>query len=239
MKLLWKIEASDVRRVKAFYDEQKNNDFVVWRYSRNIEGDIPDVSHAVFWTAMVSCLLTTQQRAGPDSAVSRFNGTKPFPLNYTRCKQQRSLKKFAERTLATYGGIRRSPTLAEEIQENFQRLENGGWHEVDETIAELERNPTLQAEIEAADFIDYSLKGFGPKQSRNLLQGLGLTKYEIPIDSRITKWLNDFGFPIKLSAASLGDINYYRFVSEGFQQLCEACDIYPCLLDAAIFSSYD
>jgi hypothetical protein len=188
---------------------------------------------------MVSCLLTTQQRAGPDSAVSQFNGTKPFPLNYTRCQQQNNLEKFAERTLTTYGGIRRSPTLAKEIRENFQYLQNGGWNEVDETIAELERNQALEAEIEAADFVDSRLKGFGPKQSRNLLQGLGLTKYEIPIDSRITKWLNEFGFPIKLSAAPLGDINYYRFVSEGFQQLCEACDIYPCLLDAAIFSSYD
>ena len=29
------------------------------------------------------------------------------------------------------------------------------------------------------------LAGFGPKQARNLLQGLGLTRYEIPIDSRI------------------------------------------------------
>src|SRR3712207_8726784 len=39
--------------------------------------------------------------------------------------------------------------------------------------------------------IDDSLKGFGPKQSRNLLQGLGLTRYEIPIDIRITRWFND------------------------------------------------
>lgn len=89
---------------------------------------------------MVSCLLTTQQRGRPDSAVARFNGTKPLPLNYSRCKQQKNLQKFAERTLITYGGIRRSPTLAKEIQENFQRLENGGWNGVDETIAELAQN---------------------------------------------------------------------------------------------------
>lgn len=42
-KLLWKIEASDVRRVKAFYDEQKDNALVVWRYRRNIERDVPVV----------------------------------------------------------------------------------------------------------------------------------------------------------------------------------------------------
>jgi len=95
-------------------------------------------------------------------------------------------------------------------------------------------------ETEAADFIDRCLKGFGPKQSRNLLQSLGVTKYEVPIDSRITKWLNDFvGFPMYLSATALGDLSYYKFVSEGFRELCAASDIYPCVLDAAIFSSFD
>ena len=91
----------------------------------------------------------------------------------------------------------------------------------------------------SATIIMGSLKGFGPKQSRNLLQALGLTRYEIPIDSRITKWLNHFGFPIKLSAAALADPNYYNFVLDGFQKLCEAADIYPCVMDAAIFASSD
>jgi hypothetical protein len=68
---------------------------------------------------------------------------------------------------------------------------------------------------------------------------LGLTRYEIPIDSRITRWLNAFGFPVKLTAVVLQDRNYYNFVSEGFQRLCEACEIAPCVLDAAIFASYD
>jgi hypothetical protein len=94
-------------------------------------------------------------------------------------------------------------------------------------------------ETEAADFIDSHLKGFGPKQSRNLLQNLGLTRYGVPIDSRTTKWLNDFGFPVTLSATAMADLDYYRFVSEGFRELCDACGIYPCLLDAAIFSSFD
>ena len=84
-----------------------------------------------------------------------------------------------------------------------------------------------------------SFKGFGPKQSRNLLQGLGISRFEIPIDSRITKWLNSIGFPVKLTANALQDRNYYNFVSDGFQKLCEACDIMPCVLDAAIFSSFD
>jgi hypothetical protein len=35
-----------------------------------------------------------------------------------------------------------------------------------------------------AGYIQETFEGFGPKQSRNLLQALGLTRYEIPIDIR-------------------------------------------------------
>ncbi len=140
----------------------------------------------------------------------------------------------------TGGGIRRSTKIAEEVAYNFRWLErDGGWHEAEEQIERLRGNRTQNTEMETANFIDDNLKGFGPKQSRNLLQELGITRYEVPIDSRITRWLNDFRFPVTLSAVALSDRNYYRFVSEGKRELCDACAVYPCLLDAAIFSSYD
>jgi thermostable 8-oxoguanine DNA glycosylase len=118
-------------------------------------------------------------------------------------------------------------------------LEKELWSRVVEVVDELRLSSTPRSEREAADFIADHFKGFGPKQSRNLLQSLGLTRYEIPIDSRITKWLNDFGFPVRLSAGALADRNYYDFVSEGFQQLAAQSEIYPCVLDAAIFASFD
>jgi hypothetical protein len=68
---------------------------------------------------------------------------------------------------------------------------------------------------------------------------LGLSRFEIPIDSRITKWLNSFGSPVRLTANAVADPAYYDFVSDGFQRLSEACEIVPCVLDAAIFSSFD
>ena len=86
---------------------------------------------------------------------------------------------------------------------------------------------------------DHDFHGFGPKQARNLLQSLGLTRHEIPIDSRIAKWLNDFGFPVRLSASALGDRHYYAFVMDGVQALCRASEVAPCVLDAAIFASFD
>ena len=240
MKVLWEIEDEDVSRVKDFYNRNKDNDLVVGRREKNVEGEPPGFSRASFWRHMVGCLLTTQQRSGPDSPVSRFNATHPFRLNYTECNRHRNLENFVRRTLADFGGIRRSNKLAEEINYNFRWLErDGGWQEVEEQLEKLRRTRRQKSEMRTADFIDDNLKGFGPKQSRNLLQELGLTRYEVPIDSRITRWLNEFGFPVTLSADALSDRNYYRFVSEGIRELCDRCHIYPCLLDAAIFSSYD
>ena len=72
-----------------------------------------------------------------------------------------------------------------------------------------------------------------------MLQWTGLSCYEIPIDSRITRWLNDFGFPFKITTKALSDRNYFNLVSDGFQKLSEASEIKPCVLDAAIFASFD
>jgi hypothetical protein len=103
-------------------------------------------------------------------------------------------------------------------------------------------NPSLvprSVEVEVADYIRKTFSGFGPKQSRNLLQALALTRYEIPIDSRVTDWLNKFGFPVRLSAEALADIYYYNFVSDGIQELRAKCDVFPCIFDASIFSLKD
>lgn len=84
------------------------------------------------------------------------------------------------------------------------------------------------------------MKGFGPKQSRNLLQILGLTIYEIPIDSRIAKWLNTkLEFPLTVSAITLQDLNFYNFVSDAIQNLCEKSNVKPCLFDASVFIEGD
>jgi hypothetical protein len=239
MELEWKIDLQDVRKVKAFFRDQKDAAFVRHRIQKNVKDKKPRITKAGFWQSLVSCLLTTQQRSGPDTAVSRFIRTKPFPLNYRRCCTQQNLRKWAEENLGSFGGLRRWRVIADEVTANFSALEGGLWKETLSVLDRLRRSRGAKAERNAAEFIEENFRGFGPKQSRNLLQLLRLTKYETPIDSRITKWLNEFGFPVKLSAQSLGNRDYYCFVSDGFQALCKQSGIYPCELDAAIFSSFD
>ncbi len=44
---------------------------------------------------------------------------------------------------------------------------------------------------------------------------------------------------MKLTANALADQNYFEFVSDGFQLLTKYSGLSPCVLDAAIFSSFD
>lgn len=239
MKHTWTIEPTDIKKVKAFLDLHQDALFVRQRIEWNLRNKKPAVEKADFWQQMVACLLTTQQRSGPTSAVTRFIRTTPFPVAYKTCHAQPNVEKFAKDTLTKFGGLRRTNQLASEIAKNMTVLEEGLWQRTLDTLGTLLTNQTVGAEREAADFIDFKFAGFGPKQARNLLQSLGLTRHEIPIDSRITKWLNEFGFPVRLSASALADPNYYCFVMDGLQALCRACEVAPCVLDAAIFASFD
>ena len=59
------------------------------------------------------------------------------------------------------------------------------------------------------------------------------------IRARQERNLNEFGFPVRLTTTALGDDNYYRFISDGIQTLCERSNVLPCIFDAAVFASRD
>lgn len=239
MKIIWKVTEQDIQQVLSFMAKYKNDPMVKNRIERNVNGIGIDLSESIVWFSLVSCLLTTQQRSGPDSAVTKFITTTPFPLDYELCVSKPDLGAYSKKVIRDFGGLRFHNRLSEQIETNFSLLEGGLWNKTISLLDETWQSNKASQERDAANFIDDKFKGFGPKQSRNLLQSLGCTKYEIPIDSRITKWLNKFGFPVKLTAGALSDRNYYQFVSAGIQALCKECGIYPCVLDAAIFVSYD
>ncbi len=190
--------------MKAFLDLHRDDLFVRQRIEWNMRDEKTAVTKEDFWQQMVACLLTTQQRSGPTSAVTRFIRTTPFPLAYKTCLEHPNVEDFAKGTLTKFGGLRRTNLLAGDIATNLTRLEEGLWRRTLDTLATLRGNKEVGPEREAADFIDANFAGFGPKQARNLLQSLGLTRHEIPIDSRIAKWLNEFGFPVRLSASRPG-----------------------------------
>lgn len=238
MKIKWEIEKRDIKAVQQLYDTQISNPFVKNRVKRNIDQQYEKIDKENIWKRLVMCLLTTQQRSGPDGAIAKFSRISPFPLEYNNCKNldERSIVDI----LDIYPGIRRKNKIAAELICNLQWLENNRWKDLMFYINKIQSTNAQADEREAALFIMDNLKGFGPKQSRNLLQSLGITHYEIPLDSRLMDWINkNLSFPILLRSTGLSDINFYNFVMDGIIKLCEASNIKPCVFDALIFSSFD
>jgi hypothetical protein len=144
-----------------------------------------------------------------------------------------------KRELQSHGGIRRVDTIAHQLAEGMTILQSAEGNQVKATLRRLESHRGVGPERKSARYLAETFSGLGPKQSRNLLQYLGLTRHEIPLDSRLVKWLNQYGFPLQLTAAGLSDPAYYEFVLDGVQALCKAAKVYPCIFDAAVFSSFD
>lgn len=246
MRIEWHIDPEDARCIRDLVRLQGERSFVRNRIRKNVNGPVPEFTRDRFWHGMMACLLTTQQRSGPGSAVTRFISTTPFLLRLSACSAQNDVASFVAEIITQFGRLRRANKIGAAAHENLAWLRRGGWTEIQDLAAALlecrcrgPRDADTSVERAAARVVMAKMREFGPKQSRNLWQCLGLTRFEIPIDSRITKWLNSNGFPVRLSAAPLADPDYYEFVMDGVQELCRACDVLPCVLDAAIFASYD
>jgi len=212
---------------------------VRWRIRRNVEGERPSLTKTCVWHALATCLLTTQQRSGPQSQVYAFISRRPFPIRYNLIRTQDDVAGFVAAEIRAFGGLRRGDTIGRELAENSRWFEGESWRKLGGWLESTADSEDHVSERRAARWIASGFRGLGPKQSRNFLQSLGLTRYEVPIDSRITKWLKEIGFPVALSATALADQGYYEFVSDGVRKIAEAAGVLPCVLDAAVFSATD
>ena len=68
---------------------------------------------------------------------------------------------------------------------------------------------------------------------------MGSSVYEIPIDSRLIKWIRGNLSLDFLDASKLSNLSYYERVLDLIQDLCMTGKVLPCLFDAAVFSSFD
>src|SRR4051794_22534904 len=110
MELIWKLEGQEIARLQAFVAIQSTNAFVRERIKRNVETVRSPITLERFWDVMVACLLSTQQRSGPDSPISRLIATKPFPLSYTAYSKMANADAEVQHIFKTHGGIRYSTT---------------------------------------------------------------------------------------------------------------------------------
>ncbi|MBK7095616.1 MAG: hypothetical protein IPH57_11395 [Saprospiraceae bacterium] len=237
MNITWNISENDIQRIKKVLIDNENA-FIVKRRKRNVDRQNIVINEDIIIKAMIACLLTSQQRSGPNSVVGQFLSKELFPLTFQSISKVDNIEDHLKLVLKKNGLTRYINRISQFFAANIKIIHKDNWSLI-KKLESLTHVDSKEEERKIADELDANFNGFGPKQARNFLQSLGLTKYEIPIDSRITNWLNDFGFPVTLSSSPLQDKGYYHFVLDGIQELCSKAEIYPCILDAAIFSSYD
>lgn len=243
MKLHITFSRNDVRRVRDVVARMSDHPFVAERRRQNVDRQGIDLSDQTIWERQVGCLLTTRQKSGEGSAVQRFIRSKSPLLSLVRCEAARDVATLAQSELSASGGIRRTTVIPRHIAHNFRWLNAGGWSQIEALLLPFKKAPQPKEEERiCATSLDAMLKGFGPKQSRNLLQWLGLTQHEIPIDSRIIRWLKglekDNSLPL-LSSTALAESAYYCCVMDTIQLLCAEAEVLPCMFDASVFASFE
>ena len=250
--LEWQFTADEIDAVGGIVAKRRSEPFVASRREGNVAPADIAVSESRFWNAHLASLLTSRQRSGPDSQVFRFLKDERETLGLERCRDADDVSEFVSTTLEEFGGILYYNNIGTYCEKNLERLDDGGWKrlhdELDHLVRARQRAPDASdATTERAvsrflhrGFDGDGLHGIGPKQSRNLLQILGLSRYETPLDSRITKWLNEtLDLPYEVSGGGLSQPDYYAFVMDLVQDVCVEAEVLPCVFDAAVFSSYD
>ncbi len=235
MKQTWAITPKIVQHVKALIEQQQEMPFVRQRVRRNLAKDKAKVEKSEFWKQLVVCILTSRQRAGPDSPVSMLSRTEPFPLSCETCAAQEDLVKFVKSQLTKFGVTRFTEKIPAFLKANLKEFDFGLWEKTSVELEELRLNQDQRIERRTANFLEANYDGIGPKQARNVLQCVGLNRYEIPIDSRIENWFKNLGFKFEYKLAG----KQYCYIMNDIQELCRECEVIPCVLDASIFNSVD
>lgn len=258
MPLVWEISDNDVVITQNFIKRYIKCDNAQKRFVDNVALPAPIVKKEIMWEVMFDCLLSSMQQSGPISPISKFLNTKPFPLPLSTCQSVQHLDSFVENTLLEHNCKRFRKQIGISSEKNFEFFFGNKWNEFKNILTPLcqarNRIPQMSDKINeriVSHWLNESFRGFGPKQSRNYIQLLGISRYEIPIDSRFVNWLIDCNFPIFINGNNLQEIErkrlntllsvpyWYDLILDKIQELSMRSNTLPCLLDGCVFGSFD
>src|SRR5579883_1784619 len=162
----------------------------------------------------------------------------PYQLfSFNFCSESPGLATVTKESLKR-AGLRRSELIPGEICHALAVFK-ANWQEFESALRDLNEHPNATRERMLARWIQDRFVGFERKQSRNLLQWLGISQHEIPLDSRMMKVLRKLNFPVPLSPAALADEAYYCFVEDGLHTILNQIETLPCIFDACAFASFE
>ena len=246
MKCLLVPDKADTEKLEAAFASVKNHDLVRERFEKNLAPAARKPTRSELWRQLVIALASSGTRSTEGSGMWQLCYVRPFPL---RLSQVRSfhprVPKFAEKIFRQYH-VRFPRSKAGFVETNYSLLYGDGVvKRLDELVAELwslRQRPARHTDSACrserrvcSEVLRLGLKGIGNKQCRNWLQSLGLLRYEVPLDSRVLKFLKPMMKGMPLEQELLGTDAYYHFVEDAVQALCKEARMLPCVADAVMF----
>ncbi len=240
MEAAWTFSEKSLEQWRKFVEEHKNEPLPLRRRHRNVRRNDIQLTKDEVWRVLFGCQVTTQQRSGPKSKASLFLASDSPALKIAECRKAKSVSALVSAECKN-AGLRRDKIISENMNKIFTSLESGGWVNLIAKLKTLLLNTSIKKERQVVSYLLAGKKfpGLGQKQARNFIQWLGLSRYEIPLDSRILKKISELGATFVPTGSALTDEAVYLFVQSGLQQIAKILDIYPCELDACIFASFD
>lgn len=237
MELIWKISDSDVLKVVNVI--KTNRDKKVERIiNHNIKHIDVEIDKDSILRAMLICLLSSDSEPYPEEKTDQLFNKKPYLLNYQYLLRAGNIEEQLYEIFQAGGLTKYAKKIPGLYASNVEYLTDSNW-ELEHEIREMAgKDLSVQEERKLADMTDRSFKGFGSKEARSFLLALGVTRYEIPVDFQMIRWLEQMSFPVRFSGHALQDIYFYHFISDGIQKLCEISDTFPCLLYSSVITSY-
>lgn len=233
--------SSEATVIHRLVESPMAQSLIDWRLSKNVNGTVSLPDTEDFWKELVLALASSVQPSTEGSPLDRFGQISPFPL---RLSLYKTLTDDKVSGILKQFGFRFHGNIAGYLRSNFSWLfgNGNGWGTLlawFKQLAEQRNTPPAQSqkvlERKAARVLADNLRGIGPKQSRNVIQELGLSRYEIPLDSRVTGWLEE-NFRWGISNYDLSTHKGYEKLLDRVQVVCAEADVLPTIFDAAAYT---
>ncbi len=150
MKISWNINESDIQKVKNVMKEN-DNFFLKNRRERNVEKNNIEINKNIIILNLMMCLLTSQQRSGPNSVVGKFLSLKPFPITSELIDESENIESLIKQILQKNGLTRYINKISAFFAENIEKIELDNWNLITK-LEYLNDNQSKETERELAGF---------------------------------------------------------------------------------------
>lgn len=217
------ITSQSIEYFKNLHKKHQNRPLVLERIENSsLDKNRQDIDINLLWLAFVETINATPVN-DTGYKIKKWDSIKGISHDELR---ELAYTEFMDSNIETY-----SKNNARYAVSNRNFIKKQGEEKILKTINSCEVGNSTSEE-KTCVFLQ-KLKGIGPKQSRNILQYLGRSHHQVPIDSSVLKQLENSG--IDITGAKLDKERDYQEVQNAIWQISKELKVLPYVLDAIGF----